>query len=327
MNPGRARFSVAVVALVALVGVASGSETKRAGGTGGERTVTMDCGANAFIVGASAKGGTDSLVGMNLVRAVQFKCRPFDGATPGDNTTKTVVARGTTSATGMVTEKFVDCPEGMVVVALDLYAGWYIDRFQSISCQDSALGEKNLLLNVGGTTGTRSSCDCPAGEGLYKVEARVGGSIDSLKGYCRKFGAGVEDKWAHTQMNASLRPKVAFEAPVKIAPAQSRTFTFTVPEGGTEKNFLLSVAGETDLLGGGLVNQPDYKVELLNPSGDGVKSRTVTGTTNAQYIPVTFGTAGAWKIRVTNRKADYGALDLKILRFAPEMLQTPRKKW
>lgn len=182
------------------------------------------------------------------------------------------------------------------------------------------------MLDVGGgTTGNRSGCDCPAGEGLYKVEARVGGSIDSLKGYCRKFGTGVENKSADTQMNASLRPKVDFEAPVKIAPAQSRTFTFTVPESGTVKKFLLSVSGETDLLGGGLVNLPDYKVELLNPSGDAVKSKTVTGTTNDQHIPVTFGTAGAWKIRVTNRK-DYGALDLKILRFALEIL-TPRKRW
>ncbi|HZI67015.1 MAG TPA: hypothetical protein VFF17_10665, partial [Thermoanaerobaculia bacterium] len=327
MNPRSARFSVAVAALAFLVGVASASETKRTGGSGGDRTVTMDCGSNAFIVGVSAKGGKDSLIGMNLVRSVQFKCRPFDGATPGDTTSKTATARGTSSAVMEIREAATDCPKDMVVTELDLYAGWYIDKFEGFECQNSALGSKNVHMSVGGSTGTRSGFQCPAGEGLYRVDARVGGTIDSLKGYCRKFGAGVENKWAHMQMDASLRPKVSREAPVKIAPGRSRTFTFTVPESGTGgSKFLVHVAGETDLLGGGVVNLPDYKVEILNPSGNVVKTQTVTGTTLMQSIQMTFAAAGGWKVRVTNRKKDYGALDLNKLDFSPESAPV-RRTW
>ncbi|HVE66935.1 MAG TPA: hypothetical protein VNC59_10175, partial [Thermoanaerobaculia bacterium] len=76
---------------------------------------------------------------------------------------------------------------------------------------------------------------------------------------------------------------------------------------------------------GAVVNQPDYKVEILNPSGNVVKTETVTGT-RMQGIPMTFAAAGGWKVRVTNRKKDYGALDLNQLDFSPD--STPaRRTW
>src|SRR4051794_33429855 len=45
-------------------------ETRRVGGTGGRRTVTMDCGTSAFVVGITAKGGRDGPFGFNLLRRV-----------------------------------------------------------------------------------------------------------------------------------------------------------------------------------------------------------------------------------------------------------------
>ena len=129
------------------------------------------------------------------------------------------------------------------------------------------------------------------------------------------------------QINDGLRPRASHEAPVKIAPGRFHTFNFTVPKSGINVRFLLLVSAQTDLLGGGRVNRPEYKLELRNPSGNAVKTKTVTGTEYIQEIPVVFDLAGAWNVRVTNLKKDFGALDVTRLSVAPQPPSAGRRTW
>jgi hypothetical protein len=82
---------------ILLLGVFTGpmSETARIGGSGGTRTVEMDCGANAYIVGITATGGRDNPFGFNLLRDVKFACRTFSGTTPTGSTFQTAEAAAT----------------------------------------------------------------------------------------------------------------------------------------------------------------------------------------------------------------------------------------
>jgi hypothetical protein len=286
------------------------AETQRIGGDGGSRTVNMDCGAGSFIVGVVATGGKDFSLAPNIVRKLRFRCRTYDGTTFGTTTTLTTEAVADAPAKVSISSNSVTCESGNAIFDIDLNAGTYIDRISSFTCVRPTSGSTNLNFNVGGDGGNRQVMHCPLAEALYKVEARVGSSIDSLKGYCRAFGP-LEDADALTQMNATRTPKPTNTSPVKIMPRRAASFTFTVPPSGVNQRFVPSITAQTDLLGGGSLNPPDYRMELLNPTGGVLATRNVSGNSVfLEGIAYTFNAAGTWTLRVTNLKQDIGALDV-----------------
>jgi hypothetical protein len=164
------------------------SETERVGGSGGRRMVTMDCGAGSYVVGATASGGKDAPpFGFSLVHRVKLTCRAFTNGMPAASTTQTVEAAGDKSIIEDLTYGSGICPSSHAVRAIQVNAGFYIDRLTNLACAAQGQTRSEVWLNVGGSSGTRGFLECPAAEALYKVEARVGDAIDSLKGYCRPF--------------------------------------------------------------------------------------------------------------------------------------------
>jgi hypothetical protein len=286
------------------------AETQRIGGDGGSRTVNMDCGAGSFIVGVVAEGGRDVLLAPNIVRRLKFRCRSYNGTTFGTTTTLTAEAIADAPARMDQTNASVSCESGKAIVDVTLFAGSYIDQFTSFTCVSPSGGSDNLTVNVGGDGGDRKIMHCPLAEALYKVEARVGSSIDSLKGYCRAFGA-LQDADPLTQMNATKSPKPTLEAPIRIMPRKSQSFTFTVPPSGVTRTFVPSITARTDLLGGGSLNPPDYRMELLNPNGGVLATKDIKVNSDfLEGIRYTFNASGTWTLRVTNRKQDIGALEV-----------------
>ena len=72
-------------------------------------------------------------------------------------------------------------------------------------------------VRVGGSGGSFHALNCPAGEALYRVDARSGNAIDSLEGCCRRFPPQEVDP----------------NAPVfDEAPAQGSTVTLSATTGG-----------------------------------------------------------------------------------------------
>jgi hypothetical protein len=154
--------------------------------------------------------------------------------------------------------------------------------------------------------------ECPVGEALYTVEARVGDAIDSLKGFCRTFGS-LSTVSVPSQIAATVSPRPSPATPVAIPINSSKSFSFTVSNyQSATPSVLIGVTGETDLLGGALMNPPQFKVELINPSGSVVASKSFNNP--GQYIcGVTFriNANGGWKLRVTNLKTTIGTLNVK----------------
>ena len=310
------RSAPAIATLVAafsllLVAPAGASTTARIGGSGGTSTVVMDCGSNAFIVGLSAYGARDNLIAPNLVRKLRFTCRTFSGTTPASSTSQTVEVVAGVQGGLNSTQNSVQCPQDRVIHSLQLFAGPYIDRITSVECRSSSSQQSWLNVNVGGDGGSRQFLACPNGEGLYKVEARVGSAIDSLKGTCRAFGGAAEQPWT-VQIETTLSPRPTYTSPVKILPASAKTFSFTIA-GTVNRSTSIGIFAETDLLGGGAANPPEFKLEVINPAGSVVATRTVLKPTagTVQSVPVTINAAGTWRLRVSNLKKSYGALDVK----------------
>src|SRR5690348_13716167 len=96
------------------------SETARIGGSGGNRTVSMDCGPAAFIVGVTATGGRDGALGFNLVRRLRFTCRTFTGTTPG-SASQTTEAVSDKQATLNTSSGGASCPTGQAFGNVELY--------------------------------------------------------------------------------------------------------------------------------------------------------------------------------------------------------------
>jgi hypothetical protein len=305
--------AIAATLLLAIPTAAPAGTTAKVGGSGGTSTVTMDCGSSAFIVGLSASGGRDNPIAPNLVRKLRFTCRPFSGTTPGGSTSPTAEAVAGIQGSLNPSQSSVLCPQDKVVAYLEVYAGIYIDRIANAGCKSPSSVQSTLGVNVGGEGGSRQHLECPQGEGLYKVEARVGSSIDSLKGTCLAFGAAAVQPLA-VQISTSLSPKPNQSSPVKIVPGSSKDFSFKIA-GSPNERIGIGIAGDTDLLGGGAANPPEFKLEVLTPSGSVAASRTVSkpraGTVNG--VNVTINAAGTWKLRVTNLKKDYGALDVRAI--------------
>jgi hypothetical protein len=290
------------------------SETVRVGGDGGNRTVTMDCGSGAFIVGIVAQGGKDIGIAPNIVRRLKFRCQTYNGTTFGTSTTLTTEAIADAQATSEFSGADRTCIAGHVVSAINLNAGSYIDRLTEADCISPTGGRAGITLNVGGFGGDRKGLDCPDAEAMYKVVARVGSSIDSLIGYCRPFG--TLDPLA--SMNESRSPNPSHLAPVKIMPRRSATFSFTVPAGAVNRRYLVGITAQTDFLGGGSLNPPDYRMELITPGGNVVATRNVTtNSTGYETISREFSVSGTWKLRVINNKQDVGALDVIAFKVLP----------
>ena len=187
MNPARSSCVVRMVCLCALIldaGAASGSETPRIGGPGGDRTVRMECGPGTYLTGFSARGGVYFPGDFNVLRRLRFSCRNFtvtgslDGATPDGVEPRYGIGQETTAS--------VRCPDGEALHKIVVYAGLYVDSIRFAYCSDDNRVFP-LEVRVGGSGGQQASLSCPSGERLYRVDARAGDAIDSLRGYCRRF--------------------------------------------------------------------------------------------------------------------------------------------
>lgn len=287
------------------------SETPRVGGSGGNRTVSMDCGSGSFIVGVTASGGRDGAFGFNLVRRIKFTCRAFNGTTPGASS-QTTEAVADHQATTNQSNGTASCSSTEAMGDVELYAGTFIDRVNSTNCIPVVGTGMNWIdENVGGDGGSRQFLSCPFNEALYKVEARVGDAIDSLKGFCRAFATAARS--IPQQVDATGNPDPSPAHPTTIAVNSSKTFTFSISDfNATFRTILVGVSGETDLLGGAGLNPPEFKVELLNPSGTVVASKSFSKVLSAVICGVTYtiNANGTWKLRVTNLKRDIGTLNV-----------------
>src|SRR5689334_7455289 len=95
-------------------------------------------------------------------------------------------------------------------------------------CIDVLENQTLVNVNAGGDGGTRSYVACPDGEGLFKVEARVGDAIDSMKGYCRIF-ISVASLSVPQQISATISPSsVSRSNPIIIPVNRSATLTFRI---------------------------------------------------------------------------------------------------
>lgn len=182
--PPAGRVLLACVAAVALVcaGTSRAGQTERIGGRG-NRTVRMDCGADAFMTGVEAEGGASSPLDTRLVRVLWFECAAFS-------------AMGASGTTAAVRAGYLDgpshglarCGAREAIQTVHLFAGMYIDRIEAVSCvgEDSRL-RTPITVNAGGGGGSPYALRCPSGEALYRVDATAGSAIDSLQGFCRPF--------------------------------------------------------------------------------------------------------------------------------------------
>jgi hypothetical protein len=310
MKPLSRLLSAALVLLVA--GDVTASETARVGGSGGTHTVTMDCGPGAYIVGITATGGRDGAFGFNLLRRVKFTCRPFTGTTPGAGTSETGEAVAAKGAAVNVSNGSGICPNTQVMYALELFAGTFIDRLNSGGCIDSAQVQSFVNINAGGDGGTRAFVECPAAEALFRVDARVGDAIDSLRGFCRSFGT-LSSLSVPTQIRSTANPNPTPSNPVIIPVNANKVFSFTVSNfNAAVSTVLIGVSGQTDFLGGGNANPAEFKVELINPSGTVVASKSFSNVQSLVIEGVTFriNANGTWKLRVTNLKKSVGTLNI-----------------
>jgi hypothetical protein len=285
--------------------------TRLVGGSGGRRTVTMDCGTSAFIVGITATGGRDGPFGFNLLRRVKFTCRPFTGTTPGTSTTETAEAVADKAATDNISTGSGRCPSTHVMANLELYAGVFIDRLNTGGCEDALQNQTWVNVNAGGDGGTRDFVACPDGEGLFKVEARVGDAIDSLKGYCHAF-VSVASLSVPSQFSATKSPDASPANPVTVPVNSSRTFLFRISNCDAPfANLQIGVSAATDIPGGAALNPPDFKLELIDPTGAVVASQTY-GRQRSELFLLTYriNQNGTWRMRVTNLKQQLGTLNV-----------------
>jgi hypothetical protein len=305
------KYSSAVCGVV-LAAAFTATETAWVGTSEGRRTVAMDCGSGAYIVGVTASGGQDIPFGLNEVRQIRFKCRSFDGTTPGSTISYTAEAVGDKASNYSLSSGSGECASGEAMTGVTLYAGWYIDRLSSADCATAgSSGGTYLTFSVGGSAGTKAGFYCPPAQALYRVDARVGDQIDSMKGYCRSFGS-ISTVSIPQQISSSVSPKPSTSSPVAIPVRSSKTFSFNIANyAAGNARVDVGISGETDVLGGAALNPPEFKLELINPSGTVVGSKTVTNATRAIYsVTYTINANGTWKLRVTNLKQQIGTLNV-----------------
>ena len=304
--------STVAVLFIAVAAAFTATETPWVGSSAGRRTVAMDCGSGAYIVGVSASGGQDSPIGFDLVRRIRFKCRAFSGTTAGSTISYTTEAVGDKAIALSLSTGSGECASNEAMTGVTLYAGWYIDRLNSANCATStSSGGTYLTFTVGGGGGTKAGFYCPPAQALYRVDARVGDQIDSMKGYCRSFGS-ITSVSLPQQISSSVSPKPSTSSPVAIPIQSSKTFSFNVANyTAANARVDIGISGETDLLGGAALNPPEFKLELINPAGTVVASKSVTKATVAIYsVTYTINANGTWKLRVTNLKQQIGTMNV-----------------
>lgn len=173
-------FNYLLVALVSASPALAGF-IGHCGGTGGDRTRTLQCGPGEHVVGVSVREGLfTNLVGIACAK-VPNRARPavlsnhsgFKSAGTGDG------ERNFSSV----------CRSGSAVTGLDFKSGFYVDRIIRGSCERKGLSgfvadAQNLKLG----SSIRSNCDltCPPGEAIYKLDVRYGLWIDRIRVHCRK---------------------------------------------------------------------------------------------------------------------------------------------
>ncbi|MFN2509984.1 MAG: hypothetical protein ABR568_00920 [Pyrinomonadaceae bacterium] len=269
----------------------------RLGGGGGTRTVTLDCGSNAFIVGVTGFAGKDGPIGFNVIRKVRFTCQAFNGTTPVGATSQTAEAAGTKQATTEISIGGGNCPAGQVITHMSVLAGVYIDRIVSLACEGATGGTPSVKVNVGGFGGSPATGVCPDNEALYKVDVRVGDVVDSLTGSCRPFFITPS---ITEQFNSTVTPRPSRSNPIRIPAGGNEILFFGVTNAVANPETNLGISVETGLLSGTL-GSPEFKMELLNPSNQVVVFRTFTRTgTGLSSVRFGINANGTWRLRVTN---------------------------
>lgn len=169
---------------LACAGISRAGQTERIGGRG-DRTVRMDCGADAFMTGIEAEGGASNPLDTRLVRVLSLECTAFSAMGVSGTTTTVRASLGYLDG---LSHGLARCGAREVVQTVHLSAGLYIDRIEAVSC----VGEDGRLrtpipVNAGGGGGSPYALRCPNGEALYRIDATAGMAIDSLQGFCRPF--------------------------------------------------------------------------------------------------------------------------------------------
>ena len=172
-------FSVALaMTLVASTIAADAGSTRKCGGGGGDKSLTLSCPSGQRIIGIGGGGGS-FLEGFGIL------CGKPDSKGYYNVSGKWKFGpKGRLSASGR-------CPDGFVVNKIDMKSGLYVDRLLGGFCANCKFGEctgtyNTFSVNAGGNGGNRCVATCPDGQGLYKVVIRHGLWIDSIKGYCSK---------------------------------------------------------------------------------------------------------------------------------------------
>jgi len=299
----RFHTSILFAFITLITGIAIAGSTALVGGSGGTSTVTMDCGSTAFIVGVTASGGQDGQFGSNLLRKIRFTCKPFTGTTPGTSTSQTPEASAAKQATLSLSSAAGNCTSAPVG-NIRLRGGIFIDRVGEADCFDNQV----VALNVGGFGGSDANLACPGGEALFKVVAKVGDAIDSLQGFCRSFTPPTLAQ----QIANTVTPKPSFSSPVKISVNSSKSLSFTITNATPSQTFSIGIDGETDALSGGTLNPPEYKLEVINPSGSVVASGSFSKVpaSTVKSVKATINATGTWKLRITNQKQQLGQLNV-----------------
>jgi len=170
---------------VICAGNSQASQTQRIGGGGGDNTVRMDCGVDAYMTGLSAQGGASHPLDTPLVRVLSFECTGFSAAATFATTAEARASQGYLASPSSGVAR---CGAREAVYTIHLFAGTYIDRIQAVSCVgEDGRPRTPVAVGAGGGGGSPYPLQCPSGEALYRVDARVGMTIDSLQGFCRPF--------------------------------------------------------------------------------------------------------------------------------------------
>jgi len=190
------------------------SETSLIGGPGGDIRVRMECSPGAYVTGFSASGGIYFSGDVNVLRRLRFTCTGFTAGAQGSVPPGVEPRHGI----GLETSTSVRCPDGEALFRISAHTGAFVDSIVAAGCRTrSGWDSAPIEVRVGGSGGSYHGLACPAGEALYRIDARAGNAVDSLKGYCRRFPPQEVDP----------------NAPVfDEAPAQGTIVTLSATNGG-----------------------------------------------------------------------------------------------
>lgn len=276
------------VCLLAALGARAG-ETERVGGPGGEQTVRMDCGSNGFITGLYARSGRRIGYDMTLVRDLAVICTSFGGS---ERSAYPASVRAD-YAHSQDAARTVQCPKGdYAIYGMSLRAGLYIDRLREAWCRHpTTFPPPPLSIEVGGTGGSREQLACPSRQALYRLDARVGEAIDSLKGYCRVFPPPNPQSVAlAAQINASLAPRPPMSLP---SSGTSKVLQFHVPDSSLYRSVLFQLIASGT---GGMTPSVTYRIDFVDPTGAIMKSSTVSNPVAG--VSIHFAKAGTWTLKM-----------------------------